>query len=265
VKTLVHYARMFGMFMRTCAVKEMEFRGSFWMGIVANIIWVSAYVVLMEVIYANTTSVGGWNKGEAVMLLGTFVMVNGLVTMFFGRNLTELPNQVRLGTFDFTLVKPVNSQFFVSMRFLNFSELGTVAAAVAMVVYGSRMSGQTITPGAVAAYLGMVLCGLAIYYSIYMILMSTTFWFIRVENLWTLGETVFQVTRFPMNIFGQAAEMAFTFLFPLIFIAHVPAQALLSVAPPAMFAIGITMAVLLVFAGARFWNYATRFYASASS
>lgn len=253
------------MFVRTCAVKEMEFRGNFWMGIIANFVWVGAYIVLMKIIYANTQSVGGWNQGEAVMLLGTFVLANGLVTMFFGRNLTELPTQVRLGTFDFTLVKPVNSQFFVSLRYLRFSEMGTVLAAVAMVVYGARMSGDTITPSAVAVYVAMVLCGLVIYYSIYMILMSTTFWFVRVENLWTLGETVFQAARFPINIFGHVAQKLFTFVLPLIFIAHVPAQALLSSARPMMYAIGVGMAALFALTGSRFWNYATRFYSSASS
>lgn len=265
MRTLVHYARMFSVFVRTCAVKEMEFRGNFWMGIIANLVWFSAYIVLIKIIYANTQSVGGWNQGEALMLLGTFVLANGLVTMFFGRNLTELPTQVRLGTFDFTLVKPVNSQFFVSLRYLRFSELGTVLAAVAMVVYGTRMSGHHIGVGAVAIYLGMVLCGLVIYYSVYLILMSTTFWFVRVENLWTLGETVFQAARFPINIFGKVAQRLFTFVLPLIFIAHVPAQALLSVAPTAMYAIGVGIAVVFAFVGARFWHFATRFYSSASS
>ena len=265
MKTLVHYARMFGAFIRTCAVKEMEFRGSFWMGIAANITWVSAYIVLMKIIYANTQSVGGWNQGEAMMLLGTFVMANGLITLFFGRNLTELPTQVRLGTFDFTLVKPVNSQFFVSMRYLNFSELGTVLAAIGMVLYGARMNHTTITPGAVAGYLATILCGLVIYYSVYLILMSTTFWFVRVENLWTLGETVFQAARFPINIFGRTATRLFTFVLPLIFIAHVPAQALLSSANPWMYAIGAGMAVFFAVVGAAFWRFATRFYSSASS
>jgi ABC-2 type transport system permease protein len=265
VKALTHYARLFGVFVRTCAVKELEFRGSFWMGILANLIWVSAYVVLMKIIYANTNSVGGWNQGEAVMLLGTYVLASGLVTMFFGRNLVEVPNQVRLGTFDFTLVKPVNSQFFVSMRYLNFNESGTVLAAAGMVWYGARMSAHTLTPGALAAYAAMVLCGLVIYYSVYIVLMSTAFWFVRVENLWTLGETVFQAARFPINIFGPVAEKVFTFVLPLIFIAHVPAQALLSVAQPRMYAIGAGMAIVLAFAGARFWTYATRFYSSASS
>lgn len=253
------------MFVRTCAVKEMEFRGNFWMGIIANLVWFTAYIILIKIIYANTKSMGGWSQGEALMLLGTFVLANGLVTMFFGRNLTELPTQVRLGTFDFTLVKPVDSQFFVSLRYLRFSEVGTVLASVAMIVYGIRMSGHVITPDAVALYAAMVLCGLVIYYSIYIILMSTTFWFVRVENLWTLGETVFQAARFPINIFGQTAQKMFTFVLPLIFIAHVPAQALLSVARPHMYALGCGMAVLFAFVGSRFWRFATRFYSSASS
>jgi ABC-2 type transport system permease protein len=252
-------------FIRTCLVKELEFRGNFWMGVFANLVWVSAYVVFMKIIYANTKAVGGWTQGQGMMLLGTYVLTRGVVDIAFSRNLAELPNLVRMGTFDFVIVKPVNSQFFVSLRYMNFGEIGTVAAAVAMVLYGASVDHIHITLASAAAYVLMLGCAICIFYGIYLMLMCTAFWFVRVDNLWTLGETVFQVARVPINIFGPTATKVFTFVLPLIFIAQVPTQALMSLLTPTVFALGATIAVSLLVLSMLFWNFATRFYTSASS
>lgn len=257
--------RLLAVFMRTCLVKEMEFRGNFWMGLVANVVWVSSYLVFMKIIYSNTHSVGGWTQGQGIMLLGTYSLTRGIVDIAFSRNLAELPNLVRLGNFDYVLVKPVNSQFFVSLRYMNFGEVGSALAALAMVLYGARMDHIAITLGGVGGYIVMLACGICIFYGIYLILMSTAFWFVRVDNLWALGETVFQVARVPLNIFGPSAVKFFTFVVPLIFIAHVPSRALMSLVTPAMFGLGIVMALSSLFLSMLFWNFATRFYTSASS
>lgn len=257
--------RLLAVFVRTCLVKEMEFRGNFWMGVFANIVWVSAYLVFMKIIYANTKSIGEWTQGAGVMLLGTYVLTRAIVDIAFSRNLAELPNLVRMGTFDFVIVKPVNSQFFVSLRYMNFGEIGSAAAAVAMVLYGAHVDHIHITLFGIAAYLAMLCCAICIFYGIYLILMCTAFWFVRVDNLWTLGETVFQAARVPVNIFGPTATKIFTFVIPLIFIAQVPARALMSFLSLQMFLTGIGMAFALLLLSMFFWRFATRFYTSASS
>lgn len=261
----MHYLRLFGLFVRTCAVKEMEFRGNFWMGTITNVMWVVTYLVFAQIIYANTDAVGGWTKGQMVMLLGTYTLSFGLIAVFFHRNLAELPSQVRLGTFDFTLLKPVNSQFFVSLRFLSFSEVGTAVSALIMVIYGAMLEGLRITPAGAALYMAMVLLGVVIFYSIFLMLMTTAFWFVRVDNLWTLAESVTQVARTPMHIYGAATQRFFTFVLPLIFIAHVPSEVLFRGPEARDFALAAGIAVALLFVSNRFWTFATRFYSSASS
>ncbi len=265
VKSLLHYLRLFGLFVRTCAVKEMEFRGNFWMGSVTNVGWVLTYLVLAQIIYSNTDAVGGWTKGQMVMLLGTYTLSFGLIAVFFHRNLAELPTQVRMGTFDFTLLKPVNSQFFISLRYLSFTELGTTTSAALLVIYGAALDGLRITPVGALKYLVMVFLGVVIFYSIFLMMMTTAFWFVRVDNLWTLAETVTQVARTPMHIYGPAAQRFFTFVLPLIFIAHIPSEALFRGVDIRVFALAVGVAAVLLVISSRFWNYATRFYSSASS
>lgn len=265
MRSALHYARMFGLFVRTCAVKELEFRGNFWMGLITNVAWVMTYLVLAQIIYSNTESVGGWSKGQMVMLLGTYTLSFGLIAVFFHRNLAELPTQVRMGTFDFTLLKPVNSQFFVSLRYLTFTEIGSTVAALLMVLYGAALEGVKITLVAALQYGAMVALGVIIFYSIFLMLMSSAFWFVRVDNLWTLAETVTEVARTPMHIYGAIARRFFTFMLPLIFIAHVPSETLFRGPETRTFTLAATVAVILLFVSNRFWNFATRFYSSASS
>lgn len=259
------YGRLFRVFVRTCVVREMEFRGNFWAGTFLGVAWVAAYLVLARVIYANTHAVAGWKQGEAVMLMGTYTLASGLVAVLFQRNLAELPSQVRMGTFDFILVKPVNSQFFISLRYLGFTDIGTVLASIVLVWYGAALGGVRVSPEGVALYVFLLFCGIVIYYSIYLILMSTAFWFVRVENLWTLAESTFQVARTPMNVYGDIAMKVFTFVVPLIFIAQVPTEALASRANTTYLAVAVVMSAVLFVASSAFWRFATRFYTSASS
>lgn len=265
MRPFLRYARLLFIFARTCLVRDMEFRGNFWAGVFTNIVWVGAYFVFIKIIYANTQAVGNWTQGQSVLLLGTYALTSGLVNVFFSRNLAELPTQIRFGNFDFTVVKPVNSQFFVSMRYLNYTEVGTLAASILMIIYGVILAGIKVTFLSVLEYLILVACGLSIYYSIYLILMSTAFWFIKVENLWTLGETVFQVARTPMNIYGTAAIKVFTYVIPLVFIAHVPAETLIGLERTYEMLIGLGMTALFISVSSFFWRFATRYYTSASS
>ena len=265
---MLRYIRLYGAFWRNCLRQAVEFRANFWANVATNLGWLFSLVLFLKLIFANTQSVAGWSEGQMFLLLGTYSVLRGLTDTLFYQNLSELPNQIRLGTMDFTLLRPVNSQFFVSLRFVSLDNLGHLVGALGLLVYGlSRLPALPSAPH-IAAYLFLLLCGVVLMYALSLMTMTLCFWLVRLDNLFVALETVFGIARTPIDVFrafGPGAQFFLTYILPLAFLASVPVQALSNrLLSPALL-VGPLLAAAFFLASALFWRHATRSYSSASS
>jgi ABC-2 type transport system permease protein len=258
------YWRIYRAFFTSSFARELEFRANFFAKILQNVVWIFFFVMILLVVYRNTDDVAGWGRGDAFILAATVFLMNALSSAFF-MSLMEIPQHVRMGTMDFIITKPVDTQFWVSMRRFNFDQIGTLFAGFVMIYLGTKESG--LTPG-IAQYGGytiLVLASLTIFYAFHLMLMTLGIWLVRVDNLWVLGESVIQITRFPLDIYGQGLQRFLTFFVPLAFIATVPARQLVVGLDLPMVALGVVWAVAFFFIARIFWRFALTHYTSASS
>jgi ABC-2 type transport system permease protein len=117
MKDIFRYIRMTFLMMKNCLIREMQFRSNFIIRLFTEVLWLGMQFIYVEVLYGLTQSIGGWNVWQMVILLGTNHIINQLFEAFFFDNCTKLVDQIRLGDLDFVLVKPINSQFMVSLRY----------------------------------------------------------------------------------------------------------------------------------------------------
>ena len=69
-------------------------------------------------IFHYTPAIGagtGWEKYQFFLFLSTGLLINSLVQALFMTNADELSELVRTGTLDFALLKPIDTQFLVSL------------------------------------------------------------------------------------------------------------------------------------------------------
>lgn len=262
--SVTRYWRIYRTFFVSSFARELEFRANFLAKIGQNVIWILFFVMILLVIYRNTTSVAGWDRGDAFVLAATCFFMNAIFSAFF-MSLVEIPEQVRKGTLDFVLTKPIDTQFWVSTRKFNFDQVGTILAGLVMIGYGS-LSGS-IHAGALQwlSYFVLVFAATVIFYAFNLALMTTGIWLVRVDNLWVLGETVMQIARYPLDIYGLGLRTVLTFVVPLAFLATVPARQLVRGLDPAMLLWGVGWAAAAFFLARSFWRYALKHYGSASS
>ena len=262
------HLRLYRAFWRNCLRQAVEFRANFWANLLTNVGWLFSLVLFMKLIYLNTRSVAGWSEGEMFLLVGTYSVMLGIADTLFYRNLSELPNQIRLGTMDFTLLRPVNSQFFVSLRFVALDGLGQLVGAAAMLAYGlARLPAPPSLPH-LAAYLFLLGCGVVLFYAISLSVMTLSFWLVRLDNLFVALDTVFGLARTPTDVFrafGRAAPFLLTYVLPLAFLATVPVRALSGALSAPLLVAGPGLALAFLAASVLFWRFATRAYSSASS
>ncbi len=261
--------RLYAAFWRNCLRQAVEYRANFWANVLTNIGWLFSLLLFLKLIYLNTQSVAGWSEGEMFLLVGTYSVVRGIADTLFYKNLSELPGQIRLGTMDFTLLRPVNSQFFISLRFVSLDNLGQFVGALALLGYGLSRVPKPPQPANIAAYVFLTLCGLIIFYSISLITMTLSFWLVRLDNLFVALDTVFSIGRTPTDVFrafGRAAPFFLTYILPLAFLATMPIKALGGhLHGPGTLLGGAALAVSLFGLSVLFWRFATRAYSSASS
>jgi ABC-2 type transport system permease protein len=258
------YWRIYKTFFVSSFARELEFRANFFARAAQNLVWIIFFILILLVVYRNTDAVAGWTRGEAFILAATCFLMNALSTGFF-MSITEIPQQVRMGTLDFVLTKPVDSQFWVSARRFNFNEAGVLVAGIVLIGLGVAQSGLSPSPVQWAAYAVLLGASLAIFYSFNLALMTLGVWLVRVDNLWVLGESIMQIARYPADIYQGILKRLFVYAVPLAFIATVPARQLVEGFNPAMVGLGIGWAAAFLILARLFWLYAMRHYNSASS
>jgi ABC-2 type transport system permease protein len=226
---------------------------------------VAFFVFLLKVVYSNTSSVAGWSEGDSYVLSATIFFTYATLIMLASANLMEIPEKVRKGTLDFDLIKPVDSQFLVSIRKFHFDEFGTILGGVVMLVIG--LVTANALPGILewCAYLLMCACAVAIFYSFQFMLMTLGIWLVRVDNLWVLGETVYYIARFPIDIYRAPIRTLLTYYIPIAFIAAQPTLVLLGRRPATDIFVSLSWTVAFFVFSRLFWKFALSKYSSASS
>lgn len=258
------YWRIYKTFFVSSFARELEFRANFFAKVAQSIVWLFFFVMILLVVYGNTDSVAGWGKGDAFILAATCFFMNAAHTALFF-SLMEIPNQVRQGTLDFVITKPIDTQFWISTRKFNFDQIGAMIAGLAMIFMGVSWAG--ISPSALqwASYAVLTVCSLILFYALSLILMTLGIWLVRVDNLWVLGESVLQVARYPLDIYQLNIQRIFTYVLPLGFLATIPSRQLVRGFDATSLAFGLLWTLAAFFAARWFWNFALRHYSSASS
>jgi ABC-2 type transport system permease protein len=243
---------------------KLEYRANFTLNLVGALFRALGMLLGLSVLFGTGENLGGWSRLEATVLVGVFVLVDGLMGLFVYSNLRSIGESIRTGSMDFTLLKPVDAQFMVSAREIDVFRLPDALVGIAFMVYGA--SGlTTVTFGGVLLGAGLLLGALGIVYALCFMLATTAFWFVRVENTLELFWGLSRAGQFPITAFPGWVRVMFTFIVPIAFITTVPASALIGRASPSNALTGIAVTVVLLIVARLFWRFAVRSYTSASS
>jgi ABC-2 type transport system permease protein len=222
-------------------------------------------VLTFVLLYRFTSGIAGWSAAQALVLVGIYRALDGLLALQIAPNLMRISEYVGQGDLDFILLRPVASQFLVSLRWLRPAEAVNVLIGLALVAYAASRTGVTWTLAGTAMALVLAACGFALLYCLWFAIATCAFWLVKVEPLGYLFYDVWQTGRYPVDYFKGIARALLTFALPVAFATTFPARALRGDVDPRLVPLGIVFAALALVATHRFWSYALRHYASASS
>jgi ABC-2 type transport system permease protein len=180
-------------------------------------------------VYRETKYIADWDKYEFFVFISTTIFVNSLVQAFFMPNAEELSEQVRTGGLDFALLKPIDTQFLVSLRRIAWSSLGNFVVALVLLAYSvPRIEEFKPTILQFILYPLYVLMGVLILYSVMIALAATSIWLGRNQSLYDFWFYITNFSRYPMEIYegswGTPLRQVFTFVIPILVVINVPAR-----------------------------------------
>src|SRR5262249_12292348 len=155
----------------------------------------------LTVVFQYTSNIRGWSMADVVVLLSVYYLMDGLIEMFIGPNMRQVMEQVRQGTLDFVLVKPVSAQFLATFRQGNIWRIANVLIGLGLSVYSVSRLSLAIGPGQAIAFAVTLMAGVAVVYSFWLFLVTLTFWVVRIDNLEQIIGQAFEAGRYPIDIY----------------------------------------------------------------
>ena len=128
-----------------------------------------------------------------------------------------------------------------------------------------HMSGTAATSLNLPGFLLLTGSGMLIIYSLWIVMIALTFWFIKFDNNVTILQALLDAGRYPATVYPLWLRLIVTFVVPIAVATTVPLQALrgeLSSGQVLLF-LGIGLAAFLV--ASQVWKAGVRRYSGASS
>jgi len=231
------YLGVFLTFAKNSLVRNMMFRMNFIIECASSVTWTMMNLGFYLLIFHYTESIGagtGWGQWEFFAFLATTMLVNSIVQAFFMPNCEDISDLIRTGGLDFALLKPIDTQFLISLEKVDWSSLANfLAGLVLLVVSLVHLTTQpqhplVLTPLSIGLYAFYVLCGVAILYSLMIGLSATSIWLGQNSSLYDFWFYITNFSRYPMEIYsgpyGSPLRLACTFIVPVLIVVNVPAQ-----------------------------------------
>jgi ABC-2 type transport system permease protein len=261
----MRYFRLLSIFYRNSLYTEMEYRANFLANLFTSAFWLAFAIMGLHVFFYHRDQIGAWGYYEAMLVVGFFSLFNGFIEALLQPNMSRVIEQIRKGTFDFVLIKPVNSQFIASLRHLSIWKLADVAMGLGICTYAMARLALSPTIADLLVAAGFVFCGTVILYSIWLMMVTSAFWFVRIDNISELFTAIYETGRFPVSVYPSWMRGVLTFVVPIAFITTFPAAAILGRAELHLLSVALLLAAGLFCGCVYFWRFAVRRYSSASS
>ena len=263
--SLNKYLRVLYLFNYTSLATELEYKANFFIDFITAIFSLAGSIFLLSIFFLNGNKIGGWSFEQSLIIQGIYTVLNGITNTWFNPNLSEIVKHVREGTLDFILIKPIDSQFWISLRRINPSGLIEIIVGMILLIYCMRLNEITLSFQLGVYLLISLICSISLLYSLWFLISTTTIWFVKTWNATEVLRSFLYIGRFPINSFSFSLRIFFSTIIPITFITTIPSEVLLGTSPYWKIILEVLISSTFVVISRRFWIFALKDYSSASS
>lgn len=259
--------KLAGQFARASIQNELAYRSNFWISLLHSILNLVTGVLGVWVLFGQVETVRGWDRPSTLALLGVYLVLSALRGLFIGPSLESLAGmdgEIWTGTFDFALLRPVNTQLLSSVRHWRPFALVDLLLGLGVLGVAVAQLGQTLSLARLVGFVVSLLAGVVILYSVLLAFAALTLWNPGFLFTW-LFDGLFQMARYPVGLYPGWLRLVLTWIVPVGVMTTLPAQALAGRAPFWLLAGSVCMAIAFFAGASALFSGGLRRYSSASS
>jgi ABC-2 type transport system permease protein len=262
---IARYGRLFWVQARASIATAMQYRVDFVIEGAMSIYWLLWNLVPLLILYSQRDAVAGWDFGSALVVIAWFTVLRGVLEGAINPSLVAVVDRVRTGEFDFVLLKPADTQFLVSTARFAPWKLVDIVGGLALVVIAFVRLGRAPAALDMAMAALLLVAAALVLYSLWILVISASFYVIRIDNLAYLFTAVFDAARWPVQVFRGVWRFLFTFVVPLALMTTYPAMAILGTLDIEVALLSLGGALVFAALARALWRAAIGSYTSASS
>ncbi|MBI2330920.1 MAG: ABC-2 family transporter protein [Chloroflexi bacterium] len=257
--------KLLSAFFKVNVQMSLAYRADTVVNILLNLMWLGWELLSLNIIFNNTDTLGGWGLGELIALLGVFRLVNTMMIALIWPNTEKFNQSIRDGSMDYTILQPVNSMFLVTFSRITVWRIWDLFLAVTLIVIGVNMAEEVTSAAQILTFILLSLSGMIVIYSLWIVLIALTFWFVKFDNNVTILQALMDSGRYPATVYPAWLRIIVTFIIPIAVATTIPLQALrgeLTLAQVFIF-LGVSVASFAI--ASRVWKSGLKQYSGASS
>lgn len=260
-----HYFKIYKALIRINFSLLLIYRANFLNSAIATVGWGIFQIIFMTLLTSKTKSAFGWRSQEMIILAVSYTIIIALFHFFFSRNFDYFSKIINKGELDYYLLKPVDSQFLMSLSHISWAQILRFFLGIGLMFYFLNKYNYDITLTNILGFFTLALFGLTLLYSLWFIVATILIWYPNLDNLVEVLYTINGFARYPSEMFNNISSLLIFFILPYTFTIATPTKALLGRILSGDIVMILLISTGLFFISRSFWKFALRFYTSASS
>lgn len=258
------YMRIVTIYWRAAVSTEFEYRINFGTGFLLSLFWMLWAAAGLAVYFQFSGSLAGWDYAELLVVTGLFFGLNGIRQAAFQPNLEQVTEYVRLGTLDFLMIRPADTQIMVSLRRLRTGYLLDPVFGAVFIASGVVLTDPPLTVFNLAGFVLLLGTSLVTLYSLMVALMARSVRLLGAPELQQVAFGAVELSRFPVQLYRDPLQTLLVAV-PIVLLTTLPAEALLNKMAPHWLLTGPALAAAALGASRILFIRSLRGYIGASS
>lgn len=246
--------------------RMMAFRFDFFGGFFVDSTLFILQLLMFEAIYANVDTIGDFRRGDMIIFIGTFSLINAvnMTVFFFGTY--DIPRKIRDGELDYYITKPVNPLFRMTFENVNPGSFPLIIASGFIIAYGVSVLNLEISAMKIFLYIIWILLMTLLWYDLLIILRTVSFFTLSSSAMEQLEENLLSLNmKIPGTAYKGIFRVMFYFILPYGIMATFPTQFLTGTLSWQGMVYGVVLVLCFTLFMLWFWKAGLRNYKSASS
>lgn len=262
MKRIWYYLKIWLLMGRNAFISGFHSKGSFFLFLLGKILKFGLFIVFMIFLIKGAGGLAGYSLNQAIFFFLTFNFID-IVSQFFFREVYRFRPMIVSGDFDLVLVKPLNSLFRVLFGGMDVIDFITVPPLLWALYFVGSSFGPSLWQTVV--YILLLFNGLAIAAAFHIAVLAFGILTMEIDHVVWVYRDLLTLGRFPVDIYKQPLRGLITYLLPVGVMISLPAGALMGLVNTQGVIISFAIGVIAIFASFKFWQFALRYYTSASS